>query len=66
MLRWMWEMYGIFSLMKLVMWDLPFMSLKFSYYMCKYTFIAMYYVVKITFEIWKFIFIGLRGLARIF
>ena len=46
MLRWMWDMYGMFSLMKLLMWDLPFMSLKFSYYMFKYTIITMYYVMK--------------------
>ena len=66
MLRWMWDMYGMFSLMKLLMWDLPFMSLKFSYYMFKYTIIVMYYVMKACYEMFKLFYGFIKFLVSIF
>jgi len=65
MLGWMWNIFGMFNLIKLFMWDIPFMSAKFTYYMFKYTFVVMYYVFKISFELFKLCFQGISALARI-
>lgn len=66
MLGWIWNTIGMFFIMKLFMWDIPFMFLKFSYYMIKYTCIVIYYVLKFGFEVMVFIFKCLGEIIRIF
>lgn len=65
MLGWIWNMFGMFNLIKLLMWDIPFMSAKFTYYIIKYSLIAMYHILKFNIQLVIWIYKGLSAIIRV-